>query len=175
MTSPTNSAPSAGARRPFILKRELNAPQALVFKAWTEQERLHRWFGPRGLTYVRGTCNLTAGGVAHYCLRTPDNDEMWGKWIFCDILEPERLIFVNSFSDEAGMLVRHPMNPEWPLQMLTTLVLSESAPNRTSLQLHWTPYDATPSEYAAFEAGFAGMDRGWGGTMEQLEAYLAGG
>ena len=165
---------SAGVQRPFIVKREFHAPRSLVFKAWTEQARLHQWFGPRGLTYVRGTCNLIPGGVAHYCLRTPDDKEMWGKWIFCDIVEPERLIFVNCFSDAAGAILRHPMNPKWPLQMLTTVAISESTPGRTMLHLGWTPYDAAPAEYEAFAAGFAGMDRGWAGTFAQLDAYLAG-
>jgi uncharacterized protein YndB with AHSA1/START domain len=172
MASDSNAA--AGAQRPFIVKREFSAPRSLVFKAWTEPERLHKWFGPRGLTYVRGTCQLTPGGVAHSCLRTPDGQEMWGKWIFCDIAEPERLIFVNCFSDAAGAILRHPMNPNWPLQMLTTVTFREAAAGRTDLHLHWTPYDASPAEYEAFAAGFAGMDRGWGGTFAQLDAYLAG-
>ena len=143
MAPPSDQSSHASAPRPFVLTRVLNAPKTLVFKAWNEQERLHRWFGPRGFSYVRGTCNLYPGGVAHYCLRTPEGEESWGKWVFCDIVEPERLTFINAFSDEKGSMLRHPMNPKWPLQMLTTVHLSEPAAGRTSLELRWTPFDAS--------------------------------
>ncbi len=34
----------------LILKRTFDAPIGLVWKAWTDQELLKRWWGPKGVT-----------------------------------------------------------------------------------------------------------------------------
>jgi uncharacterized protein YndB with AHSA1/START domain len=39
--------------------------------------------------------------------------------------------------------------------------------------VHWSPYEATAEEQAAFDAGHASMTGGWGGVFDKLEAYLA--
>ncbi len=169
---PSKSAETASAGRPFTIQRVLAAPRTLVWKAWTEQQRLMQWFGPAGLTYVSGTFDLRPGGISLYCLRLPDGREMWGKWVFCDIVPLERLVFVNGFCDEKGTLQRHPMNPKWPLEMLTTVTFAESG-GKTTLSLVWTPFNADDEGRKAFDGAFQGMEQGWGGTMAQLEAYLA--
>jgi hypothetical protein len=81
-------------------------------------------------------------------------------------------VLVNAFSDEKGGLTRHPMAPTWPLQMLSTF-LFETEGDGTRLTIKWVPLNPTDEERATFEAGFDGMNQGWSGTFEQLEAYLA--
>src|SRR5262245_49578576 len=36
------------AERVLVIERTFNAPRPLVFKAWTEPERVAQWFGPQG-------------------------------------------------------------------------------------------------------------------------------
>ena len=36
--------------RELVITRVFDAPRALVFKAWTEPERIKQWWGPRGFT-----------------------------------------------------------------------------------------------------------------------------
>jgi hypothetical protein len=38
--------------------------------------------------------------------------------------------------------------------------------------LNWLPYEADEEERRVFEAGRESMKMGWGGTFEQLAAYL---
>jgi uncharacterized protein YndB with AHSA1/START domain len=97
---------------------------------------------------------------------------MWGKWIFREIVRPERLIFVVSFSDEAGGETRHPWAPDWPLKTLSTLSFSEHD-GRTKLTAQGVPLDASESERATVEAGHESMRQGWSGTLDQLAQYLA--
>jgi uncharacterized protein YndB with AHSA1/START domain len=85
---------------------------------------------------------------------------------------PERLVFVNSFSDEHGNITRHPMNADWPLEVLTTLTLAEHD-GTTSLTLQGSPINATESERTTFEAGRQSMQQGFAGTFDQLDEYLA--
>jgi uncharacterized protein YndB with AHSA1/START domain len=159
---------------PFVISREFNAPRARVWAAWTEVEHLKKWFGPAGFVMTQCKLDLRPGGIFHYCMRGPDGKEMWGKWVFRDIVAPERIALVNSFSDAAGGITRPPMAPTWPREMLSTTTFSEKN-GKTTLTLEWQPINATPEEIATFEAGRAGMTQGWNGTMEQLTSYLGKG
>jgi uncharacterized protein YndB with AHSA1/START domain len=98
---------------------------------------------------------------------------MWGKFVYKEITPPERLVSVNSFSDEHGGVTRHPFSAAWPLELLTEVTFAELQPGRTTVTVRWTPINATPAERAAFDAGRGSMIMGWGGTFEQLAAYLA--
>ena len=156
---------------PFVLTRVFDAPRELVWKAWTEPERLMQWFGPKGFKMRIGRMDLRPGGVFHYCLQSPDGKEMWGKFVYHEIVRPERLVLVNSFSDEAGGITRHPMSPTWPLEMLSTTTFEEKD-GKTTMTLRWTPLEASEEERKTFDGARGGMDQGWKGTLEQLTEYL---
>jgi uncharacterized protein YndB with AHSA1/START domain len=98
---------------------------------------------------------------------------MWGKWVYREILAPQRLVFVSSFSDPNGGVTRHPMAPDWPLQLLSTITFDETADRKTTVTVTWAPLSASDTEKKAFANNFASMNGGWTGTFEQLEAYLA--
>ena len=91
----------ASAEQDFVITRRFDAPRTLVFRAFTEPERLRHWWGPTGFSWVSCTMDLRAGGTFHYCMRSPDGQDMWGKWIYREIVPPERIVFVSSFSDAA--------------------------------------------------------------------------
>lgn len=165
------TAPAAS--KPFIISRSFDAPRTLVWQVWTQAEHLGRWFSPKGLTPDFARMDLRSGGNFHYGMKTPDGGTMWGKWIFREVTPPERLVWEHSFSDAQGGITRHPMAPNWPLQMLSVATFTETA-GKTTVRLEWTTLNATPSEQKVFDDAHGGMTGGWTGTFEQLEAYLAG-
>lgn len=156
----------------FVITRTFNAPRALVWQAWTDRESLLQWFGPKGMKMVRAELDFRAGGVFHYGLQQPDGGIMWGKWRFLEIVPQEKLVLISSFSDEAGGVTRHPMAPLWPAETLSTTTFTEQD-GKTTITLRWTPHNASAAENALFAASHASMNGGWGGTMEQLEDFLA--
>jgi uncharacterized protein YndB with AHSA1/START domain len=160
------------AEEEFTIERVFDAPRDVVFRAWTEAERLARWFGPKGCTIRSATMDLRPGGLFHFCMLAPDGLEMWGKWIFREIVVPERIVLVSSFSDEKGGLKRHPMVANWPLETLSTTTFAELG-GRTKLTLRWAPHNPTADERKAFDCGHESMRMGWSGSFEQLDAYLA--
>ena len=98
---------------------------------------------------------------------------MWGKFVFREILPPQRLVYLNSFSDADGGLTRHPLMPRWPLELLTT-VSFDPHPQGTRLTVRWLALDsATAQERSTFDGAHSSMQQGWGGTLEQLEACLS--
>jgi uncharacterized protein YndB with AHSA1/START domain len=151
------------------------APRDLVFKAWTERERLMRWFGPKGVTIPTCTLDLRPGGVFHYCMRGPEvGADMWGKWVFREIVRPERLVFVVSFSDERGGMSRHPFMPDWPRETLSTVTFAVHAGKGggTVVTVRWAAINATEAERKVFDGGHESMEKGWTGTLDQLAGYL---
>jgi len=48
MNAKDNDSTEETAERPFVISRTFNVPLELMWKAWTERERLMQWFGPKG-------------------------------------------------------------------------------------------------------------------------------
>ena len=158
---------------PFTISRVFDAPRERVWQAWTEVERLKQWWGPKGFVVTHCEIDLRPGGLGHYCLRAPDGKEMWGKFVYREIVKPERLVWVNSFSDEDGGTTVHPMNANWPRELLTTVTF-EVQGGGTKLTVRWIPIDGSSElERKTFDEGRDSMKMGWTGTMDQFAAYLA--
>ncbi|MBD2872339.1 SRPBCC domain-containing protein [Paenibacillus arenilitoris] len=160
------------ANNEFVITRELDAPRELVFKAWTEPEHLQRWWGPKGLTITVVKLDLRPGGLFHYIMRTPEGDETWGRFAYREITAPERLVYVNSFSDPEGGIVRPPFDDPWPLEILNTVTLEEQD-GKTTVTISAIPVNASEEETRVFRAGFESMEQGYGGTFDQLAEHLA--
>ncbi len=157
---------------PFIISREFDAPRDLVWRAWTEREHFARWFGPKGFKVELRKFDLRPGGMTHYSMITPTGGEMWGRAIYREIASPEKIVWVNSFSDPAGGITVHPMSPNWPKEMLTTVTFEERGA-KTLVTVHWLPIDATTIERNTFSPARTSMAGGWGGTFDRLTDYLA--
>jgi uncharacterized protein YndB with AHSA1/START domain len=166
------AATGLGTSLPFVISRVFDAPRDLVWKAHSELEGLKQWWGPKGFTWVAGTLDFRPGGMFHYGLRSPNGQEMWGRFVYREIVKPERIVSVSSFSDEKGGLTRHFLSPEWPLEMLNTATFSE-ADGKTTLTVSSVAVNATAHERKTFEDGFKSMEGGFTGTFDQLAAYLA--
>ena len=156
----------------FAITRVFDAPREMVFKAWTEPERLARWWGPKNFTVEASTMDLRPGGSYHYSMRASNGQVMWGKFAYREIVAPERIVFVNCFSDEQGGITRNPWMPMWPLEILNTLTMTEHE-GKTTLSIRGGPINATEAERKAFLGARQSMQAGFGGTFDQLAEYLA--
>lgn len=155
----------------LVITRTFQAPRRIIFKAFTEPAHLAKWWGPKGFTMNALTLDLRPGGTFHYCMTSPEGMEMWGIFFYREIEAPERIVFVNAFSDKDGNIVRSAFSPTWPLQVLNTWTLKEEE-GITTLTLRGKPLDATDEETETFNNMHAGMKQGFGGTFDQLEQYL---
>ena len=116
--------------------------------------------------------DLRPGGFFHYGMRFMDGRVMYGKWIFKEILRPERIVLISQFSDARGGLSRHPGNKDWPRETLSTTTFGDQQ-GKTLLTLRWMPFQASELERQTFLAAAPSMEQGWTGTFRQLDAYLA--
>jgi uncharacterized protein YndB with AHSA1/START domain len=162
----------ASAGEEIVLVRDLAFPRERVFAAFTDVEHLKRWWGPKGFTVEQAKLDLRVGGTFHYRLESPNGEPMWGKFVFREVKAPERLVWVNSFSDPEGGTSRHPGHAEWPLEMLVDVSFVENY-GGTTLTLRSRPVNATERERRVFQDGHDSMRGGFGGTFDQLERHLA--
>lgn len=157
----------------FTISRTFDAPLDKVWAAWTDEDHLKTWFGPKGCPIKSAKMNFEVGGGFLYCLGTPVGFDMWGKWVYHDIQPMERLVWQHTFSDPDGKsITRHPFSPTWPLEMILTIDMKAVGDDKTDIVLSMVAVNVTDIERATWDSGFAGLNQGWGGTFDLLEDYL---
>lgn len=162
------------AVKPYVVSREFDAPRDLLWKVNTDPEHMARWFAPEGLTGMVKSMDFRVGGVFHYAQLTPDGKPAsWGRGVYKEISPKDRLVVLQSFSDENGGIAAHPMAPTWPKVMHSTFTFTDLGNGRSKLTVEWLPGDeSSAEEMAMFDGARAGMDGGWKGTFDQLALYL---
>lgn len=155
---------------PFVIERTFNAPRSAVVKAWTDETELLKWWGPKDRKMLHVSLDMRPGGLFHYGMQFAGQD-MWGKWIIKEVDLPNKLVWLNCFSDPNGGTTRHPMVPDWPLELLTTVTFTEKA-GKTTVKVVWDPIGASEAELKAFDAMHESMNGGWGGSLEVLGEVL---
>jgi uncharacterized protein YndB with AHSA1/START domain len=155
----------------FRISRSFDAPRSALWNAWTKEEELKQWFGPKGCPVFSSKLELQPGGAYHYGLKTPIGMKIWGKWVFQEIVPEQKLAFTAGFSDPEGNITRNPWNPHWPLINLSTVYFEEKD-GKTIFTLEGVAIDASEVECQSFEQGNDSMQQGWNGTLDQLEGFL---
>jgi uncharacterized protein YndB with AHSA1/START domain len=157
MAARSNAATTDSAERVLVITRIFDAPQALVFKAWSEPEHLMQWFGPRGFTStVVGSMDPRPGGTYRLHMRGSDGNDHWVQGVYHEIVEPERIVCTFVWTDADG----NPTRPE------TLLTLSfEQHGEKTRLTLHQAVFESVTARDE--------HDVGWTSSLERLAEYLA--
>jgi uncharacterized protein YndB with AHSA1/START domain len=92
----------------ITITRVYDAPRELVWKAWTEPERLATWWGKRGWTAIPESIVIDArsGGIFRVTTVDARGAEMTTDGVFAEVVEPERLVFAGggrvTFSELPG-------------------------------------------------------------------------
>lgn len=151
------------AARELTFRRRLRAPRPLVWRAWTEPERIARWWGPPGATTTVERLDLRPGGELRVTMRFDGNEVYAGAAAFREVSPPERLAL------EAPPETVSPCGAGLPPGAWLTLTLEEAGPDETELTLI-TRFDVEAALRAAVERGY---EQGWAGSFDRLAASLA--
>lgn len=145
----------------IIITRVFDAPRELIWKAWTEPERVMRWWGPKDYTSPSAKIDLRVGGTFLSCMRSPEGKDYWGTGTYKEVVEPERLAMTDSFADENGKIVPatyYGMPGEFPLE-LQVLVTFEEHEGKTTMTLK---HYGMPAETAK------DAEMGWNQSFDKL-------
>ncbi|MEZ4657816.1 MAG: SRPBCC domain-containing protein [Caldilineaceae bacterium] len=152
--------------REFVVSRTFNAPRALVWQTWTDCAHLKHWWGPTGWTLPVCKLDFRPGGVWHYCMKgqMPDGSEMesWGRALYQEIVEPERIVYEDAFSDAEGNVA------EGMPQMVITLIFEER--NGQTNVISRTEFASAADLEAVIKMG---MEEGLAQTWDRLAEHLA--
>lgn len=99
--SPACTPAALDADREIVITRAFNAPPELVWKAWTDPERIVRWFGPNGFSTTIKSMDLRIGGEWRYDMKGPDGRVYPNLVVFREIVPNERLVYAHR--DDAGL------------------------------------------------------------------------
>lgn len=146
----------------LVLTRTFDAPRELVFAAYSSCDHLSKWWGPRSWPMVECTMDFRVGGVWHYCLRGNKGDESWGRAIFDEIVEPERIVYTDAFSDADGNV-----NEAMP-QTQSSVELAD-ADGKTRLTLRARYRSAADLQKVLDMGMVAGITE----TLDRLDEHLA--
>jgi uncharacterized protein YndB with AHSA1/START domain len=156
-----------------IFTRVFEAPRELIFKMWTESGHFSNWWGPKGSSLQVAKMDVRPGGMFLGCQTSPDgNLVMWVKFAYQEIVSPEKVVFVRSFSDEEGNTIRAPFNLNWPLEIMNSITLEENE-GKTTLTLKGCPLNASVEEKAAYDGMTPRLQKDLEGTFNKLADYLA--
>jgi uncharacterized protein YndB with AHSA1/START domain len=154
----TNRAANQSADRVLVITRIFDAPRELVFKAWTEPERLAQWMGPKGFrSKVIGTLDLHPGGRYRFHMVDPDGGDHWQQGEYREVVPPERIVCTYEWADAAGNATRP--------QTLLTLSF-EDLGGRTRFTLNQAVFESTTARDA--------HQGGWSSSLDRLAEYVAG-
>jgi uncharacterized protein YndB with AHSA1/START domain len=169
MSAKGSSLAKEPSEHKIVHERMFDAPRELVFKAFTEPERLTRWWGPNGFTTPSCTVDLRPGGAFHYCMRSPDGKDYWGKGVYREIVRHERIEYSDTFSDENGnraLPTAYGLSRDWPEETLVKVTFEERE-GATKVTLQHEVYFAPPAEVDMCR-------QGWAELLDRLGGYLEG-
>jgi uncharacterized protein YndB with AHSA1/START domain len=144
----------------LVLTRIFDAPRELVFKAWTERDRVARWWSPKGFTNPVCEIDVRPGGKIKIHMRGPDGAIHPMEGEFKEIVAPERLVFRAWALNQRG---------ERMFEMETTVIFAERG-GKTEMK-----FETRAVKVTGEAAGpLSGMTQGWTESLERLKAEVEG-
>ncbi|HEX4602894.1 MAG TPA: SRPBCC domain-containing protein [Candidatus Angelobacter sp.] len=162
----SQTADGKSVARALVITRTFDAPRELVWKAWTDPERMKLWWGPECFTSPACKIDLRVGGRVHACMRSPQGQEYWNIGVYLEIVEPLRLVYTDHFADEKGNIVpasHYGLPGDWPPETFVTVTF-EDIDGKTRMTLR----------HAGIPAGVMSemTGAGWNGSLDKLAASL---
>jgi uncharacterized protein YndB with AHSA1/START domain len=143
----------------LVLTRLIDAPRALLYRAWTDPEMLKQWFAPLPYTTPRAELDVRPGGANLVVMAGPDGQEMPNRGIYLEVVPNEKIVFTDAFV------------AAWvpaPKPFMTVILTFEDEGGKTRYTArvrHWTAEDKETHEKMGFH-------QGWGICADQLTALV---
>lgn len=153
----------------YVLDRTFDAPRDLVWRAWTDPEILHQWYGP-GVETIIHKYDLKPGGAWLNEMKMRGMSD-YSRMDFKDVVAEEKLVWHHASTDSDWNIIANPMMADWPRVLLTTVTFTEAG-GKTDVRLSQSPLDASDKETAFFAQMMSNMDGGWGKGYALIDDLL---
>lgn len=145
----------------LVLERDIDVPQALVWKMWTEPEHVKRWFAPAPWTISECDIDLRPGGQFYTVMRSPEGQSFPNLGCYLEIVPNEKLVFTNALAPG----YRPSEQPFFTA--ILTLEPTATGTKYTAVAKHKDGAGRQQHEEMGFQEG-------WGQVLEQLVAQAKG-
>lgn len=153
--SASRSSAADAAPLELTVSRLIDAPRALVFKAWTQPEHVARWWGPQGYTTIGCNMDIRPGGEFRFGMRSPDGTDYWKRGAYREVVAPEQIVFTFAWEDAQGQ----------PGHQTIITVTFEEHGDKTLLTLRQAMFDTAATR--------DGHRVGWTSCLERFADYMA--
>ena len=86
--------PQTLAETTLVIRRTFKAPREKVFRAWTEEETIKKWWGPEECTPEITEFNLRVGGRFRIATcKSETGEEIFVNGEYREIQPPEKIVF----------------------------------------------------------------------------------
>jgi uncharacterized protein YndB with AHSA1/START domain len=150
----------------LVITRTFDAPRELVWKAWTDPERIKRWWGPKAFTAPVAQIDLRVGGKVLSCMRSPEGQDFWSTGVYRELVPNQRIVVSDSFADAEGNVVpasRYGLPGDFPLEM-QVVVTFEAREGKTLMTLR---HEGLPAGQMSEMTG-----QGWNESFDKLSESL---
>ena len=84
---------TGAAKRQIVLSRLVQAPRDLVFKVFTEEEHVGKWWGPTGFSVTIHEMDVRVGGAWRFMMHGPDGVDYPNDLVYEEVTPPARLSY----------------------------------------------------------------------------------
>jgi uncharacterized protein YndB with AHSA1/START domain len=143
------------ATRELSLTREIDAPPALVYKAWTHH--LAEWFAPKPMAITETEIDFRAGGRFKFTMKDPASGAEYPcDGVFLEVVPNERIVSTDAFTP--GW---QPTDKAFMVAITTFEDLGNGKTRYTARARHWSDEDLKAHEQMGFHEG-------WGQVADQM-------
>ena len=144
--------PSVAVKPSLTLKRRLKAAPEKVYAAWTDPEKIVKWFGPEQIETLSAQADARVGGRFRIVMRSSDGEEHDVGGVYREVVPNKKLVFTWAWR----------ATPERE-SLVTVLIKPDGARSWLTL-VHEQFFD---------EAARDRHEHGWTGCLNKLERYLS--
>lgn len=141
-------------QKELLITHLFDAPQEVVFSAWTDAEQLKHWYAPDGCTIEFKSIDVRQGGKFHSCIYDPIHGECWIIGTYLEVISPNKLVFTMVLSDENGRTASTQeagKSENWPEEILTTVTF-EPIGNQTKATIHQKVSEEEAKKTGAYQS-----------------------
>jgi len=136
----------------LTLKRHFNAAPEAVYAAWTDPEKILRWFGPDAGPVTLAETDVRTGGRYTVIFHTEDGEEHHVSGVYREVVPNEKLVFTWAWRTM----------PE--RESLVTVLVKPDGDGTAMTLIHEQFFDEPARDRHR---------EGWTGCLDKLERYLA--
>ncbi|WP_353125212.1 SRPBCC family protein [Parapedobacter pyrenivorans] len=148
-------------KKELLITHLFDAPQEIVFRAWTDPEKLKVWYAPDGCTIEYRHIEVSPGGSFHSCVHDPIYGDCWITGKYLEVSAPDKLVFTMVLSNEHGNDVASADagKPEdWPERLITTVTF-EPIKQQTKVTIHQTVLEEEAKKTGAYQSWLKMFDK----------------